>query len=122
GHRPHVPLRAVGRFEPVVGVERPKLLDEAPVLVGGEHLGLGPGDRGNCLDTGDGHRVCTFFVDGFGRDRLVTKSRYISMASSVRLAQRSPPGSLEICWSVRPVPIAVNRSMSRGSSMPSDAR
>ena len=42
--------------------------------------------------------------------------------SSIRRDQRSPPGSLEICWSTRPVVNAVHMSTRRGSVTPLRAR
>ena len=42
----------------------------------------------------------------------------MSTKSSISRDQRSPPGSLEICWSTRPVVNAVHMSMWRGSVMP----
>jgi hypothetical protein len=121
GHRTHVPQGAVGRLPPIVLAERAELLGDAAVLGRREQLCLGLADRWDRLDTHGHHDARLFLlVDRFDPARLVTKSRYISMASSSRPTQRSPPGSLEICWSVMPVPIAVNRSMALGSSMPSE--
>ena len=47
-----------------------------------------------------------------------SRSRNIATNSSMRRDQRSPPGSLESCWSTRPVVHAVHMSRWRGSVTP----
>src|SRR5207249_1842506 len=107
-HRSHVPVRAVRRLGPLVGLQAPQEIGEPPVL-GRRQSGCLP-----LVDPAD-------LVDLHGvrhRRLLFTWARNMSTTSSIRRYHRRPPGSLAICWSTSPLGIAVHRSTSAGSVMP----
>src|SRR4029078_5991273 len=99
---------------PVRARERLDQCGEAVVLGRGEchrlvvidrrHIGDGDGGRANRLPF-------VFRV-------AVANAKNMSTASSMSRAHRVPPGSLEICWSTKPVVIAVQRSRKRSASKP----
>src|ERR1035437_3659246 len=105
-----------GKHCAMAGVEQQWLVVVQQELVEGEsagsdlrYKGRQPVDPGGDLINGGGHQWSS------SSEQWV---RNMSTMSSTNRVHRSPPGSLEICWSTIPVSRAVQTSMWRGSRIP----
>src|SRR5665213_3277344 len=124
-HRTNVPRRAFGRGRPRFDVQRPEHSERAFQLMLLQVHGfvMAQWFERRHVDGRHGHDrgplVRSVRDEGF----LVAWccwqwARNISIDSSINPVQRSPPGSLETCWSTSPVISAVHRSRCRALVTP----
>src|ERR1035437_5335620 len=106
----------IGKHGAIPGVEKQWLVVVEEELVEGQSAGTDlryegrqPVDPGGDLISGGGHLWPS------SSEQWV---RNMCTMSSTNRVHRSPPGSLEICWSTIPVSRAVQTSMRRGSRTP----
>src|ERR1035437_4406117 len=128
-HRTYVPRGAVGRGRPRLVIQRSEHAEGAIQLMLLQVHGFAMGQwfERHHIDCRAGHDRGPLVR--VGRDEGIRATwcgwqwaRSMVTDSSTRPVHRSPPGSLETCWSTRPVMSAVQRSRCRASVIPYRAR
>ena len=107
-HSTDIPAGAARLHRPLVCIEGPEEFDITFEFCGLKFHRLRVADLRDTHDVGRGWS-CSYLLASVGVVRADVHEQQVHGAVD-QPGQRSPPGSLEICWSVRPVIIAVHRS------------
>src|SRR5205807_2818132 len=99
-HRPHIPRLTDRRALPFLCIQLTHQVERASELGLSQHHGLVVVDLGDGGHIGGYRRL-------LGRRSSSTWSVYMSTTWSIRRSQRSPPGSLAVCWADNPATSAV---------------